>query len=610
MVLLYLEDDQVKPSDIDEIKESVEYYIDENAEPDFVEDELVFDNLIRKAEEAAKYDDFEDIEDEVVIEGNVIQPLPANAEPVAVPIKNEEIEVLKIMDNNAAKLKEKQEKEKQEQLEKEKQEELDKQQRLEQDKIEQEKKAAAKAAASMNAPKKAATTTPTLTTTPTPAAITKTAPANKPAAKQPKQQKAAIKTKPQLITAPKKLQIQPQELNFSSVVAAAAAQSPTKQAQSASIAIKQPAMKPPAQISSKVVSYSEVINPGPTQLVSVGDENKGITPRSATSGASATPITQSVFEQELITFNKNELSDITIQTFSSPTKSILSNKDKKLVPGNIPHVMNAGHVGQNIQNLQSFGQESEKNNEETFGNLSVDGIASLEDMSSRTQETSQAFQMEMPVQSFAQQPISSSNIVLNVTPGVSHVESMSVPMTNMMSMGGSVGTNVGLNFSQSPPPTMPSAATTSLLKPESRDLKSRMLNASLNNLPHPLDCERPRQYIPMNPFDTPAIFPQEQLPILKNPALFNTMDPDTLFFIFYFQQGTYQQYLAAKALKKLAWRYHKKYQTWFQRHEQPKQTTNEYELGTYVYFDYEQDWCQRIKSGFRFEYEYLEDAIL
>jgi len=29
---------------------------------------------------------------------------------------------------------------------------------------------------------------------------------------------------------------------------------------------------------------------------------------------------------------------------------------------------------------------------------------------------------------------------------------------------------------------------------------------------------------------------------------------DTLFFIFYFQQGTYQQYLAAKELKKASWR--------------------------------------------------------
>jgi hypothetical protein len=35
-------------------------------------------------------------------------------------------------------------------------------------------------------------------------------------------------------------------------------------------------------------------------------------------------------------------------------------------------------------------------------------------------------------------------------------------------------------------------------------------------------------------------------------------------------QGTYQQYLAARELKKQSWRYHKKYMTWFQRHEEPK----------------------------------------
>ena len=38
-------------------------------------------------------------------------------------------------------------------------------------------------------------------------------------------------------------------------------------------------------------------------------------------------------------------------------------------------------------------------------------------------------------------------------------------------------------------------------------------------------------------------------------AHFRHAEPDTLFFIFYFQQGTYQQYLAAKELKKLAWRH-------------------------------------------------------
>ena len=43
------------------------------------------------------------------------------------------------------------------------------------------------------------------------------------------------------------------------------------------------------------------------------------------------------------------------------------------------------------------------------------------------------------------------------------------------------------------------------------------------------------------------------------------------------------------------------------RHEEPKIATDEYEEGTYVYFDYESGWCQRIKSEFKFEYAYLAD---
>ena len=82
-----------------------------------------------------------------------------------------------------------------------------------------------------------------------------------------------------------------------------------------------------------------------------------------------------------------------------------------------------------------------------------------------------------------------------------------------------------------------------------------------------------------------------------------------MFFSFYYQQGTYQQYLAATELKKQSWRYHKKYLTWFQRHPEPRMTTEEYEEGTYVYFDHEIAWCQRIKSEFSFEYAYLEDEM-
>ena len=36
--------------------------------------------------------------------------------------------------------------------------------------------------------------------------------------------------------------------------------------------------------------------------------------------------------------------------------------------------------------------------------------------------------------------------------------------------------------------------------------------------------------------------------------------------------------MAAKALKKLSWRFHTKYMTWFQRLEEPKAITDEYEM--------------------------------
>jgi CCR4-NOT transcription complex subunit 3 len=42
-------------------------------------------------------------------------------------------------------------------------------------------------------------------------------------------------------------------------------------------------------------------------------------------------------------------------------------------------------------------------------------------------------------------------------------------------------------------------------------------------------------------------------------------------------KGTKAQYLAAKALKKQSWRFHTKYMMWFQRHEEPKTITDEYE---------------------------------
>lgn len=143
--------------------------------------------------------------------------------------------------------------------------------------------------------------------------------------------------------------------------------------------------------------------------------------------------------------------------------------------------------------------------------------------------------------------------------------------------------------------------------PQRQEETVSMLEASMQFIPEAVDSERPKQYIPKNPSAVPSYYPQSQLPLFEAPPAFQKFDTDTLFFIFYYQQGTYQQYLASKELKKQSWRYHKKYLTWFQRHEEPKEITNDYEQGTYVYFDYETGWCQRKKTEFTFEYRFLED---
>lgn len=138
----------------------------------------------------------------------------------------------------------------------------------------------------------------------------------------------------------------------------------------------------------------------------------------------------------------------------------------------------------------------------------------------------------------------------------------------------------------------------------------RIVDASVSTAPENVDSERLNGRIVRNPYPTPASYPNTAAALFDNGAVFEKFDTDTLFFIFYYQQGTYQQYLAARELKKQTWAYHKKYMTWFKRHEEPKVTCEEYEQGTYVYFDYETGWCQRIKSEFTFEYSYLEDELI
>ncbi|KAI9735830.1 MAG: general negative regulator of transcription subunit 5 [Cirrosporium novae-zelandiae] len=139
----------------------------------------------------------------------------------------------------------------------------------------------------------------------------------------------------------------------------------------------------------------------------------------------------------------------------------------------------------------------------------------------------------------------------------------------------------------------------------------RLLGASHALIPGFMDSEKPKHYRPQTQYSTPEHFPQEPLTVFDDPRLYDAgrIETDTLFFIFYYRQNTYQQLLAAKTLKNQSWRFHKQYQTWFQRHEEPKHITEEFEQGTYRFFDYESTWMNRRKADFKFAYKFLEDDL-
>ena len=117
---------------------------------------------------------------------------------------------------------------------------------------------------------------------------------------------------------------------------------------------------------------------------------------------------------------------------------------------------------------------------------------------------------------------------------------------------------------------------------------------------------------------TPPSYPTTAPPVLENPALFERLDADALFFTFYYQQGTARQYLAARELKRANWRFHKKHAAWFARQEEPKASTDLYEQGAYIYFDASSSdaagvaggWCQRSKPDFVFHYSQLESELV
>ncbi|OII74150.1 uncharacterized protein cubi_02952 [Cryptosporidium ubiquitum] len=119
------------------------------------------------------------------------------------------------------------------------------------------------------------------------------------------------------------------------------------------------------------------------------------------------------------------------------------------------------------------------------------------------------------------------------------------------------------------------------------------------------------QYTPRMVWHNPRPdFPSSPLNKLTNPSFFDKLALDTLLFIFYFQQGTFQQFLSIQELKKKKWQFHKKCFAWFYKRSDSKVTTEDAEIADYIYFDFEKDWCQKIKNDFTFEYIHLDNTPL
>ncbi|TPP48850.1 Not1 N-terminal domain, CCR4-Not complex component family protein [Leishmania donovani] len=234
-------------------------------------------------------------------------------------------------------------------------------------------------------------------------------------------------------------------------------------------------------------------------------------------------------------------------------------------------------------------------NDDTFGDDAMSGgftIGSLAEMASATSRVTQDWEK-------SQKPIGSPEpkTVKAVTTSLIAPAAATSPSTPV----GSVDTDPSQPF-----PPIPGAAPGSKFTPKKIH---ELLDMSLGNLPHTLDVQRQRPYEPPNAIDAIPYFPQEVLPVLSNKDVYHQMDLDTLFFIFYYHQKSYQQYFAAKELKARSYRYHTKQQRWYQRLERPQTTTETEERGSYTFFDFEDKWDHDRIDDFLFEYKYLENEL-
>lgn len=71
-----------------------------------------------------------------------------------------------------------------------------------------------------------------------------------------------------------------------------------------------------------------------------------------------------------------------------------------------------------------------------------------------------------------------------------------------------------------------------------------------------------------------------------------------------YQRGEYERFVAAQLLRQRGWRFHKKFQMWFKRNSEPREVTDEFERGDYIFFDSTEHWKVKTMRDFKFEYKF------
>ena len=217
------------------------------------------------------------------------------------------------------------------------------------------------------------------------------------------------------------------------------------------------------------------------------------------------------------------------------------------------------------------------------------------------------------------------------SPRLPEPQSVSTPITNIASLAsvGAGGVASGLvvdlpisgearTFADSAS-KLPNLVQSRLSNPLPFTMISPLLENSLLNCPDSFDSEKPRQYNPVNIHPSSIDYPQEPMYELNCSKIMRKFDNDTLFFCFYYSEGSdsIARWNAAKELSRRGWIFNTELHQWFLKdNKKPRSMSavpqSEEETQTpppasedgikqnYKYFDYEKTWLVRRKENYKF----------